>query len=174
MDLTIDVNGRSHAVRVETHEGAFRVTIDGRARLVDAAALDEYTWSLICLSEGRESQDAGLAETGVPGELDVHMASGVASVRVSVDGAGRGARAAAAGAGSGPGGARQVVSPMPGKIVKVLVQPGDQVTARQGVVVVEAMKMENELRAPRDGRVTEVRVAEGVLVEAGRVLVVIE
>jgi biotin carboxyl carrier protein len=63
---------------------------------------------------------------------------------------------------------------MPGRIVRVLVGPGDEVTARQGVVVVEAMKMENELRAPKAGRVREVAVSPGVSVEAGRVLVVIE
>lgn len=171
MNLTIEVNGRPHAVSVEPHEGAFRVTVDGRVRHVDAAALDAATWSLICLSEGRESREAGLAETGVPGELAVHMSNGVATVRVSVDGAGRAGRAAAV---SAAGGARDVVSPMPGKIVKVLVSPGDLVAVRQGVVVVEAMKMENELRAARDGRVAEVRVTEGELVEAGRVLVVIE
>ncbi|RPJ54475.1 MAG: hypothetical protein EHM24_31740 [Acidobacteria bacterium] len=63
---------------------------------------------------------------------------------------------------------------MPGKIVRVLVAPGDHVAARQGLVVVEAMKMENELRAPRAGRVKDVHVAEGALVESGRLLVVVE
>jgi biotin carboxyl carrier protein len=62
---------------------------------------------------------------------------------------------------------------MPGRVVRVLVGPGDEVAARQGVVVVEAMKMENELRAPRAGRVKEIAVAAGASVEAGRVLVVI-
>ena len=63
---------------------------------------------------------------------------------------------------------------MPGRIVKVLVTKGDVVDARQGLVVVEAMKMENELRAPRAGTVSEVLVSEGMSVEAGAVLVVIE
>jgi biotin carboxyl carrier protein len=63
---------------------------------------------------------------------------------------------------------------MPGRVVKVLVRPGDAVAARQPVVVVEAMKMENELRAPRAGTVAEVRVNEGVSVEANAVLVVLE
>ena len=63
---------------------------------------------------------------------------------------------------------------MPGRIVKVLVKPGDVVAARQGVVIVEAMKMENELRAPRPGTVAEVRVTEGISVEANSVLVVLE
>jgi biotin carboxyl carrier protein len=63
---------------------------------------------------------------------------------------------------------------MPGRIVKVLVTAGDAVAARQGLVVVEAMKMENELRAPRPGTVTDVRVREGMSVDANAVLVVIE
>jgi biotin carboxyl carrier protein len=63
---------------------------------------------------------------------------------------------------------------MPGRVVRVLVKPGDEVAARQGLVVVEAMKMENELAAARPGRVTDVAVTEGVSVEAGRLLVVIE
>jgi len=63
---------------------------------------------------------------------------------------------------------------MPGRVVKVLVRAGDPVRARQGLVVVEAMKMENELRSPKDGRVTRVLVDEGAAVEAGRPLVVVE
>jgi biotin carboxyl carrier protein len=63
---------------------------------------------------------------------------------------------------------------MPGRVVRVLVAPGDIVEARQPVVVVEAMKMENELRSPKDGLVKEVAVVPGTSVEAGRVLVVID
>jgi biotin carboxyl carrier protein len=63
---------------------------------------------------------------------------------------------------------------MPGRIVRVLVAPGDEVAARQPLVVVEAMKMENALRAPRAGRVKEVTAAAGAPVEAGRILAVIE
>jgi biotin carboxyl carrier protein len=63
---------------------------------------------------------------------------------------------------------------MPGRVVRVLVAPGDEIAARQGVVVVEAMKMENELRSPKAGRVKDVMVSAGTSVEAGRVLVIIE
>jgi biotin carboxyl carrier protein len=63
---------------------------------------------------------------------------------------------------------------MPGKVVRVLVKAGDQVTARQPVVVVEAMKMENELRASRGGTVAEVLVREGNSVDAGALLLVIQ
>jgi biotin carboxyl carrier protein len=63
---------------------------------------------------------------------------------------------------------------MPGKVVRVLVKSGDEVHPRQGLVVVEAMKMENELRATRAGRVRNVFVSEGQSVEAGTALVVVE
>jgi biotin carboxyl carrier protein len=63
---------------------------------------------------------------------------------------------------------------MPGKVVRVLVKAGDEVKPRQGLIVVEAMKMENELRAAGEGRVREVFVQEGQSVEAGTALVVVE
>ena len=69
---------------------------------------------------------------------------------------------------------RTIVAPMPGRIVKVLVKPDEAVAAGQPLVVVEAMKMENELRAPRAGIVADVRVVEGASVEARTVLMVIE
>jgi biotin carboxyl carrier protein len=62
---------------------------------------------------------------------------------------------------------------MPGKIVRILVTVGDAVVARQPIIVVEAMKMENELRASGAGRVTDLHVREGQLVDAGAVLAVI-
>jgi biotin carboxyl carrier protein len=62
---------------------------------------------------------------------------------------------------------------MPGRVVRVLAAKGDEVAAGEGLVVVEAMKMENELRAPRAGRVAEVAVREGQAVEAGALLAVI-
>jgi biotin carboxyl carrier protein len=82
-----------------------------------------------------------------------------------------GATAASHPADEGP---QRVTAPMPGKIVKLLVKPGDEVQPRQGVVVVEAMKMENELRARAAGTVSEVRVTEGASVEAGAILVILE
>ena len=73
-------------------------------------------------------------------------------------------------AGHGP---QRLTAPMPGKIVRLLVTAGDTVEARQPLVVIEAMKMENELRAAGAGRVSDVHVREGQLVEAGAVLMVI-
>jgi biotin carboxyl carrier protein len=72
------------------------------------------------------------------------------------------------------GRAHRVTAPMPGRILRVLVQVGDAVEARQALLVMEAMKMENELRAPAAGRVFECAVLPGASVEAGRELVEIE
>ena len=71
-------------------------------------------------------------------------------------------------------GAVQIVSAMPGKIVRVLVKPGDTVAAGAGVIVVEAMKMQNEMKAPKGGTVVSIEAAEGETVNAGDVLAVIE
>ena len=63
--------------------------------------------------------------------------------------------------------------PMPGRVVRVLSAVGNDVAAGQGLAVIEAMKMENEIRAPRAGRVQEVAVREGQAVEAGALLLVV-
>ncbi len=79
-----------------------------------------------------------------------------------------------AAASAGPRGPAPVVAPMPGLIVRVTVSPGDQVVAGASVVVMEAMKMENELRAPAAGTVRAVHAAPGMAVEKGVVLVELE
>jgi biotin carboxyl carrier protein len=71
-------------------------------------------------------------------------------------------------------GKQVVVAPMPGKIARVLVSLGDEVREGQGVVVVEAMKMENELKSPKSGRVIELHAAEGSAVEKNATLIVVE
>jgi pyruvate carboxylase subunit B len=77
-------------------------------------------------------------------------------------------------ANAAPAGPAPVLAPMPGLIVRVNVNPGDMVEAGQGVIVMEAMKMENELRATASGRVKSVEVAPGTAVEKGTLLVALE
>jgi biotin carboxyl carrier protein len=77
-------------------------------------------------------------------------------------------------AGGGAAGPRPVKSPMPGRVVRVLVAVGEEVAEHQGVVVIEAMKMQNELKAPKAGRVASIAVGVGDAVGAGEVLVVVE
>jgi biotin carboxyl carrier protein len=63
---------------------------------------------------------------------------------------------------------------MPGRIVRVMAEPGQEVAAGEGLIVMEAMKMENELRSPRSGRVAQVHARERQNVETGALLVVVE
>jgi biotin carboxyl carrier protein len=80
----------------------------------------------------------------------------------------------ASGKGAANHGRQEIAAPMPGKVVRVLVAVGDAVTEGQGVVVVEAMKMQNEMKSPKAGTVVEVKTRADATVAAGEVLVVIE
>jgi biotin carboxyl carrier protein len=71
-------------------------------------------------------------------------------------------------------GPQHITAPMPGKVVRVLVSPGNQVDQGQGLVVVEAMKMQNEMKSPKSGRVLEVKAKPDATVAAGEVLVIVE
>ena len=171
MTEEIEAGGRTRTVEVGRDNDGFVVSVDGREHTVDVHEVDG-TWSLLL---GSSSHEVSFVE-GLDGAMMVHVDG--QAVPVSVVSARRAwrarARAAGAGATGDVAGPHQIVAPMPGKIVKVLVKPGDSVQPRQGLVVVEAMKMENELRSQRAGRVSEVRVIEGASVEAGAVLVIVE
>jgi biotin carboxyl carrier protein len=173
MHFEIEVNGRPHAVTVERTGTRYRIEADGRVDVVDVARVDASTLSLLVLGDREVSHEVSLVPGREPGDLEVYLRAGVVQTRVS-GAPGQKRWSAKGGALAGGTGPQRVTAPMPGKIVRVLVKPGDEVKARQGVVVVEAMKMENELRAARDGRVREVHVTEGALVESGRLLIVIE
>ena len=80
----------------------------------------------------------------------------------------------AGGQASAQPGRQRISSPMPGKVVRVLVVPGDAVEAGQGLVVVEAMKMQNEMKSPQAGHVVEVHTQADATVAAGDILIVVE
>lgn len=171
MTFEVEVGGRVHTVTIEpvgaadASGGTFRVAVGGEAVELDARPTD---LGLSLVTANRTVVDAAL--TGLPGgEWLVEFPHVV--LRAIVDG--RRYRRSSEGEAGGTG-AQRIVAPMPGRVVRVLVKAGDEVAARQGLVVVEAMKMENELTAARAGRVTEIAVTEGVSVEAGRLLIVIE
>lgn len=166
MKFDVEAGGRATAVHLERHaDGHFHVTIDGRTRRVDVRDTDAGL-SLV-FDDGRTVQATALARNG--GEWLVQLPH--IDVPVVVDGERHARRGAG---GPAAAGAQRISAPMPGRIVRVLVAVGDDVTHRQGLIVVEAMKMENELGAPKAGRVVEVAVEEGISVEAGRLLIVIE
>jgi biotin carboxyl carrier protein len=78
------------------------------------------------------------------------------------------------GAGAGAAGRQSIVAPMPGKVIRILVAPGDAVEAGQGLIVVEAMKMQNEMKAPRAGVIAQLHASEGATVAVGETLLIIE
>jgi biotin carboxyl carrier protein len=165
----VEVNGRIREVAVERHGGDFKVTVDGQAQHLRVSPVDPTTLSVIVLDETAASHEIGFS-VAASSESVVHV-DGV-PVQASLA-AGR-RRQGEGGGGTGAGGVQVIKAPMPGRVARVLVAAGDRVQPRQGVVVVEAMKMENELRAAKAGVVSQVRVEAGASVEAGAVLVVIE
>jgi biotin carboxyl carrier protein len=165
MRFQIEIGGRVRQVGIEPQGAGVAVTVDGSPVNVEILPVGDGRFSLRFPGSGRQ-HDVVVAR-GRNGDVDVLVGGLRVPVRLrSEDRSSK--RAAKRGAAS-----EHVVAPMPGKVVKVLVRSGDHVTARQGVIVVEAMKMENELRAGRDGVVREVLVAEGASVDAGTALVVI-
>ena len=176
MIFEIAVGNRVRTVGVVRKGAMLHVSLDGETRIVDARRLSDSAMSLLIQnghdSAAVQSVDAAFSSRGDGGEIDVHLLGRAIAVEVKQGGAfGRQKKEGPGGQGAGP---QRVTAPMPGKIIRVLVKPGDHVKTRQGLVVVEAMKMENELRAARDGRVREVSAAEGQSVEAGAVLLVVE
>ena len=167
MQYEVEVGGRRIQVVVSRSGDGFAVSANGHTRHVDAARIDAHTLSL--LVDSVWSNEVSIATHPASGQLDVHVGS--VPVVVTLNGRRRWGRKEDGAAGSGP---QRLVAPMPGKVVRVLVKAGDAVTARQAIVVVEAMKMENELRASRDGTVAEIHVGEGMSVDAGALLLVIQ
>lgn len=172
MKFEYEVGDRVRTVEIKRHSEGYEVSVDGSTCIVDVVHIGGTKWSLIVQNGAgapRRSVEATVAPLARNSGYDVFIDGIHVPVRLK-GGLGRRARDA----GGGGEGIQRVTAPMPGKIVRVLVKPGEPVKARQGLIVVEAMKMENELRAPRDGSVREVLVVEGQSVEAGAALVVVE
>ena len=168
MRYEIEVGGRLRQVAVERAGDGFAVELDGRTWRIDASRVDAHTLSLILDNE--VDSRTGSEVTIVPGRTAGQFTIQIGALPIAVTVNGRRRVGASHRAAAGP---QRLAAPMPGKIVRVFVRPGDAVTARQPLVVIEAMKMENELRANRDGTVAEVHVREGLSVEAGAPLIVI-
>ncbi len=153
--------GRTIRVEVRGQDGRYTVVLDGRPLEVDARETGRHFLSILV---GGRSYEAGIEKR--PGGYTVVLTDDVVAVDLV-----EAARVAPARKVSGPA---RIAAPMPGKLVRVLVSPGQDVQAGQGLVVVEAMKMENEIKAPRAGRVKDVPAREGQAVDAGALLVVVE
>jgi biotin carboxyl carrier protein len=163
----VTLDGREHRVEVADEGAMARVTVDGTAHTVDVRAPGPGLYSL--LLDGRSVEAEVLEEEGA-----LLVLVGGEAYRVELQDEARARRGVGQARGVAGRGPQQVTAPMPGKVVKLLVAVGDAVAAGQGVIVVEAMKMENELRAAAAGTVQSIPVEEGKTVNGGEVLVVIE
>jgi len=161
----VETGRRRRTIDVQRSGEGWTARVDDRLLRIDFRRVGDR-WSMLV---GDASYEVAI-ESRRQGRQDVHVDGHVVPVTVRVPGRGR---SSSDGDAPGASGVVMIAAPMPGRVVKVLVAPGDAVLAHQGLVVVEAMKMENELRAPRAGTVAEVRVREGAPVEANVVLVVI-
>ena len=171
MHFDLEIGGRVRRLRVERRHGRYQVAVDDRVFDVDPRAVGRDALSLL-VQEGAgpvKSVDATVTAGPASSTLEVTLDGHTLPAALVARFGGRTGEPGTAG-----GGPQQVTAPMPGKVVRLLVAAGDAVELRQGLVVIEAMKMENELRASKAGRVKAVRVAEGQSVEAGALLVIVE
>jgi biotin carboxyl carrier protein len=163
--FTALVGEETHAVEVlPLGDGRWQISIDGRTRVVDGRQTGTGTFSLLI-----EHAAAEVSVTSRGDEFLVAVEGRTHRLRLLDERAMR--RRAREGTVDG---ARELRAAMPGKVVAVLVEVGAEVERGHGIVVIEAMKMENEIAAPRAGTVKELRVQPGQAVEAGELLAVIE
>jgi biotin carboxyl carrier protein len=158
------VAGRTLRVEVHGRAGRYVVSVDGRHL--------EVGWQETGRDFVRLHVDGGSYELGLEKRPDGYrVVLPGDTLTVELQDAARGGATAARRRAAGPS---RISAPMPGKIVRVLAQAGQAVEAGQGLVVMEAMKMENEIHAPRAGRVKDVGVRQGQAVESGALLFVLE
>jgi len=161
-DITVD--GKNYRVELEARGGAWVSRVDGEELEADAVLVEPDVLSLRIGGrsiEVRRETQAGELKIWVGGRSFAAEVRDPRSLRerkrLADD--------------QGP---RKLTAPMPGKVVRVLVQAGDAVEAGAGLVVVEAMKMQNEVKSPKKGTVQKILVAAGSAVNAGDVLAVVE
>jgi biotin carboxyl carrier protein len=163
----LDGGKREQAIQVtQESPGIYQVELAGKVHRVDAFQFDYGTVSLLVDTESYSVQ-LDHRQT----EVKVHIRGSQYPLEILDERRLRMRRAAGRFTVEGR---QTIASPMPGKVVKVLAKLGDAVKEGQGVVVIEAMKMENEMKSPKDGTIVEVNVTEGQAVDGGTRLAVVE
>jgi biotin carboxyl carrier protein len=170
MRFVATIDGQAHAVEIESSAREYRVTVDEQVWDVDARRTAPGVQSLLIDGASYLATVSGPERSGSEGDLVVAVGGEMHAVRVEE--AARfviRTRGGVAGAGAG----QALKAPLPGKITHVAVTPGDVVNRGDTLLVIEAMKMENELKAVATGTVSEVHVSVGQAVNPGDLLVVI-
>jgi biotin carboxyl carrier protein len=156
---------KKRVIELERNASGWRVTLDGLVVAVDAAEISPNTLSILL-----DGQSFEISVTPSPdGKLQLHTGTREFIAEVIDPRAWSGRRHSSVEA----EGRQQIVAPMPGKVVRLLVKAGEHVEAGQGLLVVEAMKMQNEIRSPKSGTVERILAQEGQPVNAGEVLCVV-
>ena len=162
MKLDIHLESKSRTFELISQAGReLQCAIDGRAITADAAEIVPGTYSILV---GDSAIEARVEET----PTGLRVIAGGAEYQLSVRDSRKWNRSGAAGAASE--GRQQIVAPMPGKVIRILLNAGDKVESGQGILVVEAMKMQNEVRSPKSGTIERLLVKEGQPVAAGEPL----
>ena len=164
MKLQIQIGSRKRSVELAVDGDRVLATIDGQPAEADAIEVEPGVYSILLNKKAFEAR----VETR-NGGYGVFVAGKEYALQIDDPRRWRRNGRAAADA----AGLQQAVAPMPGKVVRVLAKVGEAVEAGQGLLVVEAMKMQNEVKSPKTGTVERLLVSEGQTVKSGEVLCVI-
>ncbi len=162
MKVEVRISGKIRVVELQRKGARWQVAIDGAVGDVDAMEIEPNVYSILVDGESHEIRIAPASDGTLT--LQSRHREFVAEVMDPRAWRGRGHGTVEA------EGRQQIVAPMPGKVVRLLLKAGDKVEAGQGVLVVEAMKMQNEVRSPKTGTVERLLAKEGQPVNAGEVL----
>lgn len=166
MKYEVLLGGKTRVVELAQQNGAWKISLDGNALDANAVEVAPNTFSVLLNGESHEIRIAPRPD----GSLTLHTGLAEYHAEVSDPRSWRGRRHGALEA----EGRQQIAAPMPGKVVRLLIKQGDTVEVGQGLLVVEAMKMQNEIRSPKSGKVEKLFASEGQAVNAGDVLVWVE
>jgi len=164
MKLTIELAARTRTLELARDGRRLTAKLDGCAVEADAVEIGPGIYSILINGASLEAQVEAAADG-----LTVVIGGRRISARVLDPRQWQGRRGGSIEA----EGRQQIAAPMPGKVVRILVQQGENVEAGQGILVVEAMKMQNEIRSPKTGAVERLLVTEGQAVNAGEVVAVV-
>ncbi len=168
MAYIVTLDEKTHKIEVQELEKdhLYRIVIDGNEHIIDGRKLTGHIYSLI-----KDNRSFTVDVSAKDDQYTVACEGKSVQLRLLDE---RRASRPGEGSGSDRGGGKQIRSFMPGKVVDVLVKVGDEVAKDQGLVIIEAMKMENELRSTAAGKVKEIRVSAGQAVESGELLIELE
>jgi len=166
MIYEVTINGKDHRLDLSrAAEGGWQCKLDGREVRVDASLTRPGVLSLLV-----DNQSYEIKREQIAGETNLWVGSARYRVEIRDPRSMRG-RGSGSSAGAGP---RKLLASMPGKVIRVLAQEHSQVEAGQGILVVEAMKMQNEVKSPKAGKVQKIVASPGTTVNAGDLLAIVE